>query len=126
MAWEKEVETMPQCRKCSKKGLFLKIEEETGLCPSCKDQFIRKSRGLTEKITATKNEVSLTSDSEGIVALCDRLEDYGNQLIALQLDYTLQPTQELIDLIEAYRKIGDMAKRDLHAKKASPQSGARA
>lgn len=117
---------MPQCRKCKKKGLFLKIEEGTDLCLSCKEEFVRKSRGLTEKITVTKNEVSLSSDSQGIAALCDRLEDYANQLIALQLDYMLQPSQELIDLMEAYRKIGDMAKRELNRKNASARSGAKA
>jgi hypothetical protein len=122
----KEDGAMPQCRKCKKKGLFLKIEEGTDLCLSCKEEFVRKSRGLTEKITVTKNEVSLSSDSQGIAALCDRLEDYANQLIALQLDYMLQPSQELIDLMEAYRKIGDMAKRELNRKNASARSGAKA
>jgi uncharacterized Zn finger protein (UPF0148 family) len=101
---------MARCKKCGRKGLFLKIHEGTGLCPSCREAFAEKSRALTEKITAAKNEVSLSSDPKRILDLCQKVESYGEQLIALQLDYTLEPSQELIDLIEAYRKIGDLSK----------------
>jgi hypothetical protein len=104
---------MPQCTKCGKRGLLLKIERDTGLCRSCREEFNARSRGLTEKITAAKNEVNLTKDPGEIRKLCHAIESYGNDLIALQLDYTLQPSQELLDLIDAYTKLKELAERDL-------------
>ena len=46
---------MPQCTKCGKKGLFLKIEVDTRLCLSCNESFAQKGKILTEKITDAKN-----------------------------------------------------------------------
>jgi type II secretory ATPase GspE/PulE/Tfp pilus assembly ATPase PilB-like protein len=108
---------MPQCRKCGKKGIFLKIEADTRLCLSCKEEYNSRSRVLTEKITAAKNEVSLTKDPTRVMDLCKTVEDHGYELVTLQLDYLLQPSQELLDLIEAYQKIKEMAERGQESKK---------
>jgi hypothetical protein len=104
---------MPRCTKCGQKGLFLKLEKNTGLCNACGKRFREKSRALTEKITAAKNEVALTKNPAEISALCQTIESYGNALIALQLDYVLQPSQELVDLLDAYKKIKELAEEEL-------------
>ena len=104
---------MPQCNRCGKRGLFLKIDNDMGLCRSCKEDFREKSRVLTEKIVAAKNEATLSKEPDRIIELCDSIDFYGKQLVALQLDYTLQPGQELLDLMEAYKKVRQLAVKDV-------------
>jgi hypothetical protein len=96
---------MPQCKKCGKKGLFLKIEGDTGLCLSCNEDFAQEGKVLTEKIIEAKNKVSATTDSEEKARLCKSIEHHGNELLALHQAYNLQPSQELLDLIETYKKM---------------------
>jgi hypothetical protein len=79
---------MPQCRKCGKKGLFLKIEEDTGMCLSCNEDFAKEGKILTEKIIEAKNKARTAKDPEA---------------------YNLEPSQELVDLIETHRKTGEQA-----------------
>ena len=96
---------MPQCRKCGTKGLFLKIEEDTGLCLSCNESFAQKGKILTERITDAKNTARVAKDPEEITKCCLSVEDNGNELLALHQTYNLQPSQELLDLIESHRKM---------------------
>ena len=96
---------MPQCRKCGKKGLFLKIEVDTRLCLSCNESFAKKGKILTEKITDAKNTASVSKEPKEIIKFCRLVEENGNELLALHQLYNLQPSQELLDLIEAHRKI---------------------
>ena len=103
---------MALCKKCGKKGLFLRIEGTTGMCRPCKEDFIRKSKVLTEKVTAAKNEAMLTEDPEKLIRLCKRIEFHGNELIALQLEYTLRPSLELDGLIEAYKRIRELLEKE--------------
>ena len=125
---------MPQCKKCGKKGLFLKMEEDTGLCLSCNESFAKEGKMLTEKITAEKQEADKYFAEEGkeltekIVAereikdkleaaeyseefnsVCKSIEDYGNELIALHQAYNLKPSQELLDIIETYKRMRELA-----------------
>lgn len=100
---------MPQCKKCGKKGLFLKIEDDTGLCLSCNESFAKEGKILTEKIIEAKNKVSTTQVSEEIVSLCKSIEHYGNELIALHQAYNMQPSQELLGLIETHKKMRERA-----------------
>ncbi|MBW2037779.1 MAG: hypothetical protein J7J91_09910 [Deltaproteobacteria bacterium] len=102
---------MPQCKKCGKKGLFLKIEEDTGLCLSCGRDFAEKAKVLTEKIIEAKNRVRTTKDSKDISSLCEAIERNGNELVLLHRDYNLEPSQELLDLIETYKKMGELAEK---------------
>lgn len=102
---------MPQCKKCGKKGLFLKIEDDTGLCLSCNENFAREGKILTENIIEAKNRVSTVKDPERIVNLCKSIEHYGNELLALHQTYNLQPSQELLDLIETYKKMRESAEK---------------
>ena len=95
---------MPQCNKCGKKGLFLKIENDTGLCLSCNEQFAQQGKVLTEKIIDAKNKAATTEDPKEIAALCQSIEGSGNELVALHKAYNLQPSQELLDIIETYKK----------------------
>ena len=97
---------MPQCNKCGKKGLFLKMEGDTGLCLSCNEQFAREGKTLTEKIMDAKNKVSTSKDAQEIGSLCKSIEDYGKSLVTLHEAYNLQPSQELLDIIETYKKKG--------------------
>ena len=96
---------MPQCRKCGTKGLFLKIEEDTGLCLSCNESFAQKGKILTERITDAKNTARVAKDPEEITKCCQSVEENGNELLALHQTYNLQPSQELLDLIESHRKM---------------------
>ena len=94
---------MRECKKCHKKGLFLKIEGDTGLCLSCNEAFAREGKELTQKITEAKNKVAEAKDSEEKAGAAKAIEKYGNELVALHKKYNLQPSQELLDLIEAYK-----------------------
>jgi hypothetical protein len=96
---------MPECRKCHKKGLFLKIEGDSGLCLSCNEEFAKEGKKLTQKITEAKNKIVEAKDPEEKASAAKAIETYGNELVALHKQYNLQPSQELLDLIETYKKM---------------------
>jgi len=102
---------MPQCQKCGKKGLFLKIEGDTGLCLACNERFAQEGKILTQKIIEAKNEANASKEAEKLASLCKSIEDYGNDLVALHQAYNLQPSQELLDLIGTYKKMGEEAEK---------------
>ena len=102
---------MPQCKKCGKKGLFLKIEGDTGLCLACNEGFAQAGKILTQKIIEAKNEATASKDAEKLVSLCKSIEGYGNELVALHQAYNLQPSQELLDLIGTYKKMREQAEK---------------
>ena len=39
------------------------------------------------------------------------VEDLGDELVVLHRSYNLEASQELLDLIEAYRKMGESAQK---------------
>ena len=100
---------MPQCKRCGKKGLFLKIEEDTGMCLSCNEEFAGKGKQLTSKIIDAKNAITTTKDPKEIIDLCKTIEVFGNELLALHEAYHLEPSQELLDLIRTYEKMRELA-----------------
>lgn len=100
---------MPQCKKCGKSGLFLKMEKDTGLCLSCNEGFAQEGKVLTEKIMEAKNKAATTKDTAEIAASCKAIERYGNELIALHQAYNLKPSQELLDIIETYKRMRELA-----------------
>ena len=100
---------MPQCKKCGKSGLFLKMERDTGLCLSCNEGFAQEGKVLTEKIMEAKNKAAGTKDTEEIAASCTAVEQFGDELIALHQAYNLQPSQALLDLIEVHKKMREEA-----------------
>ncbi|MGD9238412.1 MAG: hypothetical protein PVG69_00225 [Desulfobacterales bacterium] len=102
---------MPRCGKCGKKGLFLKIEEDTGLCLSCNERFAQKGKILTERIINAKNTANVAKDPKEIAKSCQLVEDIGNELIALHQTYNLQPSQELLDLIESHIKMRESTEK---------------
>ncbi len=102
---------MPRCKKCGKKGLFLKIEDDTGLCLSCNEGFAKEGKILTEKIIEAKNKATIAKDPEEVTKLCTSVEYYGNELLALHQAYNLQPSQELLGLIEAHKKMREQAEK---------------
>ena len=102
---------MPQCIKCGKKGLFLKIEEDTGMCLSCNEDFAKEGKILTEKIIEAKNNAIAAKDAEKTVEFCKYVENYGNQLLALHQAYNLKPSQELWDLIATHKKMREQAEK---------------
>jgi len=102
---------MPQCKKCGNKGLFLKIEEDTGLCLSCNGSFAQEGKVLTQKITEAKNKAVISKDPGEIAASCKAVEQYGNELIALHQTYNLQASQVLLDLIETCKKKRELAEK---------------
>jgi len=101
---------MPQCKKCGKKGLFLKIEDDTGICLSCNEEFAKRGKLLTGEIMEAKNAI-VTADSAETIKLSKTIEDFGARLIALHEEYKLQPSQELLDLIQTYRKMRELAEK---------------
>ncbi len=100
---------MPQCKKCGKSGLFLKMERDTGLCLSCNEGFAQEGKVLTEKIMEAKNKAATTKDTAEIAASCTAVEQFGDELIALHQAYNLQPSQALLDLIEVHKKMREEA-----------------
>ena len=94
---------MRQCKKCGKKGLFLKIEDDTGLCLSCNEEFAGKGKSLTERIIEAKNAVAAAEPNEA-AKLSEIIEDFGKRLVALHEEYHIQPSQELLDIIETYKR----------------------
>ena len=102
---------MPQCIKCGKKGLFLKIEEDTGMCLSCNEDFAKEGKILTGKIIEAKNKATTTKDPKEIVKFCKYVENYGNQLLALHQAYNLHPSQELLDMIATHKKMREQAEK---------------
>ncbi|MBW1800282.1 MAG: hypothetical protein JRJ85_06080 [Deltaproteobacteria bacterium] len=96
---------MPRCNKCGKKGLFLKIEDDTGLCLACNEDFAREGKILTQKMMEAKNKATTEKDTKEIVRLCQAIEHHGNKLIALHQTYNLEPSHELLDLIKTYQKM---------------------
>jgi len=99
---------MPQCKKCGKKGLFLKIEGDTGICLACNEAFAKSGKVLTGKIIEAKNSIG-TADLAQTVKLCQTIEDHGTRLITLHEKYKLQPSQELLDLIQTYKAMRQRA-----------------
>jgi len=97
---------MPTCNSCGKKGLFLKIEEASGLCLACNETFSKEGKTLTEKITRAKHNADVAKTPEEIKKNCDEVEQFGNELIRLHEKYNLTPSQILLDLIETYQKMG--------------------
>lgn len=102
---------MPQCQKCRKKGLFLKIKKDTCLCFSCYEEFIQEGKILTEKIAEAKNKATIAMDPKEVVKLCKVVEHFGNELVAFHQANNLEPSQELLDLIETHKKIRELAEQ---------------
>lgn len=102
---------MPQCNSCGKKGLFLKIEEDSGLCLNCNEAFAAKGKVLTETIIEAKREAMATEEPAAVKDACEDVVARGEELIRLHEEYHLEPSQELMDLIETYRKMGNLAEK---------------
>jgi acetyl-CoA carboxylase beta subunit len=102
---------MPKCKKCSKSGLFLKIESDTGLCVSCNEAFARDAKDLVAKVMDAKSRASVGTDPGEIASACDDVEKYGNELIALDKAYGTEPSPTLVDLVETHKKMRDDAGR---------------
>ena len=100
---------MPKCNSCGKKGLFLNIEEDTGLCLACNEKFAREGKILTEKITEAKRLATVSKNPTDIKNHCGEILKYGDELIQLHQRFNLTPSHELIDLLETYKKMGDLA-----------------
>ena len=104
---------MPRCTKCGRKGLFLKIEEDTGLCLPCNEKFAQEGKIFPERITAAKNAASVAKDPKESARFCQLVENYGNELLALHQAYNLKPSRELLDLIQVYKKMRVSAEREI-------------
>ncbi len=90
---------MPQCKKCGKKGLLLKLDEKTRLCLSCNAAFVESGKHLTEKITERVNLIAQFDDPKTVVFRCDQIEESANKLISLHKEYFLEPRSELLDVV---------------------------
>lgn len=100
---------MPHCNSCGKKGLFLKIEADSGLCLTCNEAFASRGKRLTRKITEAKQAAMTAKEPAAIQAACQTLVGEGEKLIRLHEAFQLPPSQELLELIETHRKTGDLA-----------------
>jgi hypothetical protein len=98
---------MPKCDSCGKKGLFLKIEEDSGLCLACNEEFAKAGKVLTEKITKAKHGADVAKESDEIIKNCKDVAQYGNELVQLHEQYNLSPSRVLLDLIDTYKKMGE-------------------
>ena len=100
---------MPQCKKCKKKGLLLKLEKKTGLCLSCNAAFAESGKHLTKEVMENQNLIARADDPKTIVTQCEALEESVNKLISLHKEYALEPSPELLDLISQHREIKQKA-----------------
>jgi hypothetical protein len=100
---------MPQCISCGKKGLFLKIEEDSKLCLSCNEAFAHEGKSLTEKITGAKNKATTSKDPAEVAEGSRAVVRFGNELVALHERFHLRPSQELLELIATYQKMEELA-----------------
>jgi hypothetical protein len=100
---------MPRCNSCGKKGLFLKIEEDSGLCLACNEAFAKAGKELTEKITEAKHQAAVSKDPLEIAESCRAIERHGNELIQLHQRFGITTSQELLDVIATYKKMGALA-----------------
>lgn len=100
---------MPTCNSCGKKGLFLNIEEDTRLCLACNEKFSGEGKILTEKITDAKHMATISKDPADVNKHCGEILKYGDELIQLHQQFNLKPSHELLDLLETYKKMGDLA-----------------
>jgi hypothetical protein len=100
---------MPECKNCGKKGLFLKIEEMSGLCLDCNESFARKGKVLTEQITAAKTRATIARDPAEIARQSKILVERAEALVALHRAYGLEPSHELLDIIATYKKKSERA-----------------
>ena len=82
---------MPQCKKCGKKGLLLRLEEKTGLCSPCNTTVEEMSRHLNEDIMENVNSVIRPVVPETIVGI--------SKLISLHEEYSLKPSSVLLYLM---------------------------
>lgn len=105
---------MPQCKKCGKKGWLLKLERETGLCLSCNAVFVENGRQLTEKITENVNLIAESDDPKTIVSRCDQIEETANKLISLHKGCFLEPSAELLDVVNWCREVKERALGKIH------------
>ena len=96
---------MPQCKKCRKKGMFLKLEKRTGLCLSCKTAFMKSSKELTEKVTEDANLIRGLDDPKAIVSRCDQVEENAQKLISLHKEYSLEAGSALMHVVNWCRQI---------------------
>lgn len=96
---------MPQCKKCRKKGLFLKLEKRTGLCLPCKTAFIESSRELIEKITEDSNLIRRLDEPKAIVSRCDQVEENAQKLVSLHKEYSLEAGSALMHVVNWCRQI---------------------
>jgi UDP-glucose 6-dehydrogenase len=85
------------------------MEKDSGLCLSCNAQFAQQGKLLTEKIIDAKNKVATAKEPKDVAALCQSIEQYGSELVELHKAYNLQPSQELLDMIETYKKKAQQA-----------------
>jgi len=46
-----------------------------------------------------------SKDPEEIAKLCQLVEDYGNELLALHQSYNLHTSEELLELVATYKKM---------------------
>ena len=96
---------MPKCSSCGKRGLFLKMEKDTGLCLECNEQFAKAGKELTEKITQAKYAASVNTKPADIEQYCKDILRFGNELIQLHNRFNIEPSNELLDLITTYKKM---------------------
>ena len=96
---------MPQCKKCKKKGLFLKLYRRTRLCLPCNTAFIKSSRELTAKIMEDINSIQGLDDPKAIVSRCEQVEENAQKLISLHKEYSQEVSSSLMLVVNRYRQI---------------------
>lgn len=108
-----EETVMPQCKKCGKKGMLLRLAQKTRLCRSCDAAFSENSKHLTEKIMENVNLIVRSDNLELIVSRCDQIEEDTHKLVSLYREYSLAPSSQLLDLVHQYREIKQKALQEL-------------
>ena len=103
---------MPKCSKCSRRGLFLRINTETGLCSNCYEQYKTEQKNI--------EEVRKRQEDEAVVLLAEIkvLAEEVNKNTSLSLFFTgydkvmllLKQASEIQDKISHF----DVIQGDFH------------
>lgn len=85
------------------------MEKKTGLCLSCNAAFAEAGKLLVENVMENVNLIARSDDPKAIVARCEAVEESVNKLIALQEEYSLETSSELLDLLSRHKEIKQKA-----------------
>ncbi len=72
---------MPQCKWCGKKGVFLKVTKQTGLCSNCQPTIEHKIFSHTDMIQDCFNQLEECENVDRKLSLLDEIKNHASAMI---------------------------------------------